>query len=275
MRKPFALALVGLCVASVIAWQKFKSDRLTSSIQQVHARIVQSEAEQGELEIARQKLRDTEEKLSAQQNDLMKLRGQNTHLQQELATSENRFNAQDFPPVLASPAKSTEPSQVMVTPFTGTARLSLNPGETLVMGGWPTEDGKRTLALSTPTATSDGSVIIKSLYVQVPDSILLASGWNQYLSVTKDSSANGVFTPDQEQQFIEVLGNLDGVVISSSSTIVTASGQSASLSMVGSQQEGQTVTILPILSANNQNIDLTVSHYLQQATTSTSEQKNP
>ena len=240
-----------------------------ASMQQLHARIVQSEAEQGELEIARQKLRDMEEKLSAQQNDLMKLCRQNTRLEQERATSESRFTPQDFPPVLASPAKSTEPSQVMVTPFTGTARLSLNPGETLVMGGWPTEGGKRLIALSTPTASSDGNVIIKSFYVQVPDSILLASGWNQYLSVTKDSSANGVFTPDQEQQFIEALGNMDGVAISSSSTIVTASGQSASLSMVGGQQGSQTVTILPILLANKQNIDLTVSHFLQQATTPT------
>ena len=269
MRKPFALALVGLCVASVIAWQKFKSDRLTSSIQQVHARIVQSEAEQGELEIARQKLRDTEEKLSAQQNDLMKLRGQNTHLQQELATSENRFNAQDFPPVLASPAKSTEPSQVMVTPFTGTARVSLKPGETLVMGGWPTEGGKRMIALSTPNPTLDGNVTIKSVCVQVPDSILLASGWSQYLSVTKDSSANGVFTPAQARQFFEVLSNDEGMAVSSASTILTASGQSASISLTGERESAQTITILPVVSANRQNIDLTVSHSLQPATTPT------
>jgi hypothetical protein len=189
------------------------------------------------------------------------LRDGGTLLQREIAKDPNQAA-----PTLVTNALAgapVAPSQTAIAPFTGTVQATLGSGQTLVTGGWPTVDGKRTLAFSTPTVTDDGNVLVETAYVELPEEMLAGQGWEDYRAVTSATSAIGMLTAEKEAQFLAALQGTEGVSILSSPKVLTPSGTIASIYIGDAAGVGQEVTIAPVVSADGQSVNLSVSHLIQ------------
>ena len=152
--------------------------------------------------------------------------------------------------------------QARLKPFTGTARDTVPSGHTMVVGGWAIEPGKRVLALLTPVVNGDGSVSINGSYVQVPEDVLGEPGWEQFQAVASDSNVNGTYPPEQAGKFNEMLSGMEGARPLSTPKVITLSGHQATIEIVGGEDFGMAVTLLPVVSADKQSVDLSVTHAL-------------
>ena len=169
----------------------------------------------------------------------------------------------NLPPPRNQKAEAAGPHNVKVGLFTGTIQSSLMSGQTLVSGGWPTADGKRTLAFATPTVTTEGNVLIEVAYLQVPEEMLTEPGWEQFRAVTSETSASGVLTPQQEEDFLGLLPGIEGASLVSTPRVLTGSGQAASISIEGGDGNSQTFTVMPTIFDDGQGVHLVVSNVLQ------------
>jgi hypothetical protein len=256
------LTVLALGVATPLVLQHRQVNRLRAANQELRTELERVRGERDEFSAANERLRSTAAKAQADQNELARLRGDVSRLRRDLASAMNQpTNGATSRAHSSSPPDS---AQTRLTPFTGTARVSLEPGQTLVMGGWPTVSGKRTLALMTPEASAggqQGTVVINSVYIQVPEALLSGPGWEQFQAVTKDTiSPSGVFAPGQAKQFLEALQKLEGVDILSSPRVATTSGQRASISIGGSQEAGLQLDLLPVVAADGRTVDLSVTN---------------
>ena len=160
-------------------------------------------------------------------------------------------------------AEAAGPDTVKVGLLTGTIQSSLMSGQTLVSGGWPTADGKRTLAFATPTVTTEGNVLIEVAYLQVPEEMLTGLGWEQFRAVTSETSASGVLTPQQQEDFLGLLPGIEGASLVSTPRVLTGSGQAASISIEGGDGNSQTFTVMPTIFDDGHGMHLVVSNVLQ------------
>ena len=216
----------------------------------------------------------------------MRLRGDVTRLRLALAAATNQ--APNGARARANEPAAADPGQPRLTTFSGTARASLERGQTLVMGGWPTAPGKRTLLLLTPetaTAGDESTVVVGGVYAQVPEGMLTEKGREQFHSFAREAlpsgvsalklsqifveavqdrqaSPSGVLAPDQAKLFMEALQKVDGVDILSAPKVATTSGREASISIGDANGSGLNMTLLPVLSADGRTVDLSVSNSL-------------
>ncbi len=262
------IALFAACVAAVVSVVVILHQHRQIQALQAQAAAAQPQAAEStrlQAEVDRLRALEAEAQTLRQQNrDLPRLRGDLARLRQELAAATNRSSATAVNrSVETTPAPA---SQTNFATFTGTARASLASGQTLVMGGWPLEPGKRTLALFTPETGEGGKpdgILIRGLYVQVPESALAGPGWEQFQAVTKDANSSGVFDTDHAKALVEALRKLPGVEILSQPRLSTGSGVTGTI-FVGEENGASVITTLsPVLSPDSQSIDLTVSNALR------------
>lgn len=260
---------MGLCVALVAAGvvifrEHSQIQTLTAQMQTAQAQAAEAASLQAEVERLRSAEADAK-RLREQNRDLPRLWSELARLRQELGAATNRS-----PAPLATRAPETAPPPATETnfvTFTGTARASLTPGQTLVMGGWPLQPGKRTLALFTPetgTGGQPGAILIQGLYVQVPEDVLSgSSGWEQFQSVTRDADRSGIFDAAEAKELVEALKKIEGVEILSQPRLSTSSGVAGTISVGEANGASVNTTLSPVLSPDNQTIDLTVSNVLR------------
>jgi hypothetical protein len=210
------------------------------------------------------------QRLREENRELPRLRGDVTRLRWELTAASNRLAKASVARPVQSPPPQTDLTNLIS--FTGAARASLASGQTLVMGGWPMEAGKRTLALFTPHLDQaagqpgqPGAVLLGGLYVQVPDSALTGPGWEQFQAAAQEASGSGVLDVEQAKKFVEALQKMDGVQILSAPRLMTTSGAAGTISIGEGNGVGLTTTLLPVLSADGLTVDLTVTNSLRQA----------
>lgn len=224
-------------------------------------------AENARLQEEVERLRGVEaeaKRLREENMELPRLRGDVARLRREVAAATNvPTRPSGTPAVKPLP---TGASMTNFTAFTGTAHASLAPGHTLVMGGWPMEAGKRTLALFTPettTAAQEGGIVIGGIYVQVPEAILSGPGWEQFAAVSREANHSAVFDAEQAKSLIEALQKMEGVDILSSPRLMTTSGTAGTISIGDENGAGLSTTLSPVLAADGQTVELTVSNALR------------
>lgn len=203
------------------------------------------------------------QRLQEENRELPRLRGEVARLRRDLTTATNQLARQPAP--RPAPPVPAETPQTNVVTFTGTARASLAPGQTLVMGGWPSEAGKRTLAMFTPNvAAADGSVTIGGMFVQVPEAVLATPGWEAFQAAAATAgSGSGVLDGDAAKQFMEALQKIEGVDVMGAPRLATANGVAGTVSIGEENGSGLSATLLPVLSADGQRVELTVSNSLR------------
>ena len=203
-------------------------------------------------------------RLREENRELPRLRGEVARLRRELLAATNQSARPT--PTLAAASTSGSVNETNSATFTGTARAALAPGQTLVMGGWPLAPGKRTLALFTPDASAAGqagAVVIGGMFVQVPETMLSGPGWERFQAVMKEATGHGIFDAEQTKQFVKALQTTEGVDILSSPRLATTSGQAGSISIGDANGSGLNTTLIPVLAADGQTVDLTVSNSLR------------
>ncbi len=237
--------------------------QLTAENQALRQEMEKSRGEREALDAANEQLRGSQERAQTDLDELVRLRGDVTRLRLALEAATNQ--APKGARGRAKEPADDDPGQPRLTTFSGTARASLERGQTLVMGGWPTAPGKRTLMLLTPEAGATGSqntVLVGSLYVQVPEAMLSETGWESFRSLSPEASPSGVLAAEQTKAFMEALEKRDGVEILSAPRVSTLSGREACISIGSANGPGLTAKLLPVLSADGRTVDLSVSNSL-------------
>lgn len=257
------LAVLAAGLATPVVRHYRQVDQLTAENQALRQEMEKSRVEREARDAASEQLRGSLERAQTDLDELVRLRGDVTRLRLALAAATNQ--APNGARARANDPAAADPGQPRLTTFSGTARASLERGQTLVMGGWPTAPGKRTLMLLTPEANATGSlstVLVGSLYVQVPEAMLAETGWEPFRSLTPEASASGVLAAEQTKAFMEALEKRDGVDILSAPRVTTLSGREACISIGNANGPGLTATLLPVLSADGRTVDLSVSNSL-------------
>ncbi len=264
-----AVALVVALLALVACSFLLFLQRQAMRAQQAQAAEARAQAaEAARLQADNERLRALESenrRLREESRELPRLRGDIARLRRELAALTNAPNSVSIAPSGPDAATGAAASNAVV--FVGQARASLARGQTLVMGGWPVEEGKRTLALFTPdfgtTNTPGDTLVIGGLFLQAPEALLSGPGWEQFQTATREASGSGIFEADQARSFIDALRKMEGVEILSSPRLATTSGTAGSISIGDTDGSGLNVTLLPVLSPDGRTVDLTVSNSLR------------
>lgn len=259
------LAGCALALALLVIVRQHNATRaLRTELEAVRAQS--AETAQLQIEVARLRGAEAEAKRLREENrELPRLRGDAARLRRELLAA-----TKQSPRPVPNQAGDSAPGvlgKTNLANFTGAARASLAPGQTLVMGGWPMEPGKRTLALFTPDAAAGGqpgAVVIGGMFLQMPEAMMSGPGWERFQAVMNEANSHGIFDAEQTKEFLEVLKTTEGVDILSSPRLVTTSGRAGSISIGDVNGSGLDTTFTPVLAADGQTVDLTVSNSLRQ-----------
>lgn len=256
-----SVLLVGLGTPFLL--QHRNLTRLTSANNQLRQELSQSRSDLSTAAQQSTRLDALTRSIESKTTELNALRAEVTWLRRELAETTN--NVARVPVAAASEIEATELQSTGPVRFTGTAQAVLTPGQTLIVGGWATEPGKRTLGLFTPdaTASDDGSILINSVYVSVPESLLAEPGWEHFLTSAPDQAGNAVFEAGQAGQFLDGLKEVEGADVLSAPRLTTLSGREAMIS--SGERDGSvfSVTVLPVLGSDGRSVELVVSNSLQ------------
>ena len=261
------IATAAACALALALLVIFRQQNATRALRAELAAMQAQSAETARLQTELERLRGAEaeaKRLHDENRELPRLRGDVARLRRELVAATNQ-SAQSLPARSVAPAPGVG-SDTNAATFTGTARASLAPGQTLVMGGWPLAPGKRTLVLFTPDASATGqagAVVIGGMFVQVPETMLSGPGWERFQAVIKEATGHGIFDAEQTKQFVKVLQTAEGVDILSSPRLATTSGQAGSISIGDANGSGLDTTLIPVLAADGQTVDLTISNSLR------------
>jgi hypothetical protein len=261
------IAITAACILALTLLVIFQQHNATQALRAELAAMRAQSAETARLQLEVERLRGAEaeaRRLREENRELPRLRGDAARLRRELLAATNQ-SARPMPTHAAASASGSVNETNSAT-FTGTARASLAPGQTLVMGGWPLAPGKRTLALFTPNASAAGqagAVVIGGMFVQVPETMMSGPGWERFQAVMKEATDHGIFDAEQTKQFVKALQTTEGVDILSSPRLATTSGQAGSISIGDANGSGLDTTLIPVLAADGQTVDLTVSNSLR------------
>lgn len=258
------LILLLLVTGALLLWQKREVTRLRSTNDELRQQLELVQTDLLKATERSGRVDAVTRSLESKTTELNQLRAEVTRLRRELTEATNavaRLSAATAP--MAGPR---EIGPVEPVHFTRKAVATLTPGQTLIMGGWATEPGKRTLGLFTPdaTATDDGSILINSVYVSVPESLLTEPGWEHFLTSGPDQAGNGVFEAGQAGQFLEALKAAEGAEVLSSPRLITLSGREAVIAVGEQDGSGLSMTVLPVLAPDGRSVHLVVSNSLQQ-----------
>ena len=258
------------CLTAGLYWQHQQLRRLRAdnvrlladgagqeSLRQEISRLQQSHADPAELERLRQS-----------QSELLRLRGEVSRLRQQLKQAEL---AGRIPPAKGSSAEAA-PAEVPPSPvetYSASLRASLASKQTLVTGGWPTADGKRTVLLVEPVigeAEMAGQVTIQTRFAEMPEDVLIKAGLDWMKSDARESTAQSILDPEQAAHLLATLENSPGVNVMSAPKVSTLDGRQAQIKTVNlrtfgpgeTHELGPVVDVVPYLSADGRSVNLTV-----------------
>ena len=152
---------------------------------------------------------------------------------------------------------------------------SIGPNETVIMGGWQTEAGRRMLVLITPsTVDSAGNKVappfnaqsqiqIDSKFVEVPETLLAQLGLQSLLTDQNESQEAVTCSDAQFRSYLNAMGQQSGSDILSSPRVTTSFGTQAKVSVqetqmiAGKNQAlGPSLGLLPTLNEDGVSLDL-------------------
>jgi hypothetical protein len=209
------------------------------------------------------------EKLQGEKDEAIRLRGEVTRLRQQLRESELAGRAA-LRPTNSVSAGGAKP---MIESFRAVVRARLAWDQTLVTGGWKTDEGKRTFVFVEPQkVTGEGplQLELRTKYLELPDELVAKHGLAGLVADKNESATQSSLTREQMLALFESLKDEPGVDLLSAPTVITMDGRQAQIKAVdvvttpdGQQHElGPSVDIIPKATENGEFIDLTVLAHL-------------
>jgi RNA polymerase sigma factor (sigma-70 family) len=214
-------------------------------------------------------------RLNRDTTELMRLRAEATRLRQELAATPKR----PAPPAEPVAAKEAEPTPEPVRSFTASAQATVPAGQTLALGGWSTEPGKRTLVFVKPgivelsTAGRLGSISLESGFVELTEEVLAKAASDLNLpSLNKlktdglESSMHSLFSAEEAERALKTLESNARALHIGAPQIRAADG---TIAMVGSMEKktmngqeysvGPSLEVVPRIDADGSSVKLKVT----------------
>ncbi len=203
-------------------------------------------------------------RLRKEHEDLLRLRAEITRLRQQLRAGQEA----------SAPVASTEAAPEPISPvnsFVASIRSSVADKGTLVVGGWTTKPGRRTLVFISPQSSGAevpaGQGLITASFVEAPDAVWDSVGLGAMKASAKESSLQQALGSQEWPSLLKTLRERPGVDVLSAPRVQTADGTQASITagddrdIPGSDKPvylGVSVDLLPHLSDDHANIDLTI-----------------
>jgi hypothetical protein len=265
------LVLAGLL--GVILQQQLGLSRLRDEREVLQAQAAEQAALREEAERQAKAQADSPElqRLRADRDELLRLRNEVTQLRRQLAEATARRAAS----LKANSTTSVEQASAPVQTFTATVGATIGWRSTLVMGGWPTQPGKRSVFLVQPElageAKQSGSILVKTRILEMPDEVFAQMGLDGLRTEGRLSSSHVVLTPEQTEAIVKALETTAGVDVLSAPRVLTSNGVAARVSIGDtktspsgeSYQTGPSLEVLPTVSADPANVRLDVSAQLR------------
>jgi RNA polymerase sigma factor (sigma-70 family) len=262
------IALVGAAAMTALLTTVIVQHRRTAGLLEQNAALRaqvqqtdQARAENGRL--ADDQQAEELARLRGEHSELMRLRGEVSLLRHRArAVASAAIQAPD-----ANPKAGDNPSPLHS--FVATLQSTLDPGQTLITGGWPTKPGKRTLVFVTPqleaSAGARSNVLLKTMFVEGAEDTLAALGLAAYKADGEESSLGGLLNPAEADSLFAALKQAPGIEILSAPRVTTADGQQTQVAVTelrgvpGTQDTvpiGPMIDLLPRLSPDGKAIDL-------------------
>jgi hypothetical protein len=224
------------------------------------------------------------ERARQSQAELLRLRGEVSQLREQLKKErEARGAAEKNAAARASLQNVAERQAVPVETFSATLRASLAPQQTLVTGGWTLPNGNRAIVFVEP-ALIDASgnlaqpgeatqVVVQARFAEMPDEVLEHLNLQSMRTSGKESSAQTIMEPAQQQWLREQIEKSQGVNVLSAPRVVTMDGRQARIEVTRSQtvdgtdySVGPSLDVLPKISSDGRTLEMTVVARIRQAT---------
>ncbi|MGA1236003.1 MAG: hypothetical protein ACO34E_03990 [Limisphaerales bacterium] len=189
-------------------------------------------------------------------NELAKLRADSAELKRLKAEQNQTPNPNRQPPSLPPiphPPEETAPEVPAPAPLSMNGNIPMNSTDTVITGGWEIEPGQRAFVLATPTLLDDGTVLIETKLVSIPDASVSELGLNELLSNANHSELYAVTPADEAQALNEAFQHLAGINVLSAPRLTTLPGRQGQIS------DGRfKIDILPYTQPNSTSINLTL-----------------
>jgi hypothetical protein len=211
------------------------------------------------------------QKLQSEKGEAIRLRGEMTRLRQQLKEAELATRAA-LRPTNSTSAEATG-AKPMVESFRAVVRARLAWSQTLVTGGWKTDEGKHTFVFVEPQkVTGEGplQLELRTKYLELPDELLAKHGLAGLVADKNESTTQSSLTREQMRALFESLKDQPGVDLLSAPTVTTLDGRQAQVKAVdviktpdGQELElGPSVDIIGKATEDGEFIDLTVLAHL-------------
>ncbi|PYI86491.1 MAG: hypothetical protein DME26_08945 [Verrucomicrobia bacterium] len=144
--------------------------------------------------------------------------------------------------------------------FMAKATAPLQPGESLVIGGWPMDNDRRGYALVTPTLTTDADgtqkIVMESRVFAIRADALETAGLKEIIVEGGQAERYGVTDPELMKVLLKRLSELEGVVALGAANLASVAGEEAQLHAEALAGRNVHIYLRPSLTADGTGYDL-------------------
>lgn len=145
-------------------------------------------------------------------------------------------------------------------PYTVNAVAPLQPGESLVLGGWPMDDDRRGYAIVTPQTVvePDGTerVVMESRVLAIPNDALADAGLQEIVVEHGQAERYGVTDGPTTQELLDRIAALDGVRILGTPNLAATPGEEAQMHAESFGGDNVHIYLRPGFATNGAGYDL-------------------
>ncbi len=137
---------------------------------------------------------------------------------------------------------SATPEGEKALPFKTKRRVHLKPGESAVIGFWQISKDTNGLAVITPEALPDGTVKLAARIMKVSDAVAADKAVRELFPAPFDVEQSGAMKFDEVQAALAKLDESEGTDMLSMPSVVTRTGQQATIMIGREGTDGQMVS---------------------------------
>ncbi len=278
------LVVVALSGALIWQWRALRVAQAENAA--LNAAAAEGDLLKDEVEELRKKVADAgdREKARKAEAELLRLRGEVSQLREQLKKERDARTAAERKATASAVAQnSPEPQTEPVQTFSATLRASLAPQQSLVTGGWKLPNGNRAIVMVEPALVNssgnaaqpgeDAQVVVQARFAELPDEVLEHLNLQSMRTTGKESSAQTILEPAQQQWLREQLEKSQDVNVMSAPRVVTMDGRQAQVQILNAvtfdgvqHQVGPSLDVIPYAGADGKTIEMTVIAKIRQAT---------
>ena len=204
--------------------------------------------------------------LRKDRDELLRLRNEVHSLREKLkSAASQQKQSKPIPHTENISSDSNQPASA-VTKYQSVVNATVPSGFSLATGGWETQPGKRMLVLNTPIVAEGGQVEIRTRYVEMPDAVFDAHGFNYLKAEGTESKGSGILSDEKAAALLKAFEKTEGVDVVAAPSVTTLSGRQAQVqvlemwqTMTGETQHiGPVLDVIPHITADRNSVQMSV-----------------